>query len=492
MRSAFGTERPEKRSAASAQTAFLRALTISVGSLLLAACKTFSPDGGLGPVAAFAGRELGKDVVAIRNHEDALAARSVVERLLKRPLTADAAVAIALLNNRRLQAAYNELAAAEAAMVGSSLPPNPTFSLSRIAGSGEVEIERRIIADILALATLPLRADIAADRFRQAQLRAVTETLRVAVDARRAWYRAVAASELVGFLTQAQSSAALAAQLAKRLGETGAMNKLDQAREQVFYADVATQLAAARQRADGERERLVRVLGLWGRDLNFRLAAALPRLPARPKTLPAIETDAVKRRVDLQIARLEIDALAKSYGLTNATRFVNLLEVAGVSKTTRAPGEATVRQRGIEVEFQIPLFDFGEVRVREAEQSYMEAVNRLLDKAVNVRSEARDAYRGYRAAYDIAAHHEREVLPLRQIISEETLLRYNAMQIDVFALLAEARQRIAATSAAIEARRDFWLADINLFVAVVGGGAAGDMGEPAKTALTIAGEGAGH
>ena len=51
------------------------------------------------------------------------------------------------------------------------------------------------------------------------------------------------------------------------------------------------------------------------------------------------------------------------------------------------------------------------------------------------------------------------MLPLRKIISDETLLRYNAMQIDVFALLTEARQRIASTTAAIEAERNFWLAE---------------------------------
>ena len=103
----------------------------------------------------------------------------------------------------------------------------------------------------------------------------------------------------------------------------------------------------------------------------------------------------------------------------------------------------------------------------------MQAVNRLIERAVNVRSEARDAYRVYRSTYDIAGHYRREVLPLRKIISDETLLRYNAMQIDVFALLAEARQRIAATTAAIEAQRDFWLADADLAVAVAGGGVAG-------------------
>ena len=461
------------------------------GALALANCAAFSPDGGIGPVATYAREALGKDVATIRSEDDAVAARAAVERLLRRPLTADAAVQIALLNNRRLQAAYNELAVAEADLVQASLPPNPTFSLLRISGSGELEIERRIIADILALATLPARSDIAADRFRQAQLRAIGETARIAVETRRAWYRTVAAYEAGGFLAQAQAAAESATQLARRLGESGAMNKLDQARDQVFYADLTAQVGIARRRAESERERLIRLLGLWGDDLSFRLASALPALPVRPRALPAVETEAIRRRVDLQIARIEADALAKSYGLTNATRFINLLEVAGVSKTS-GPRQAPIRQRGIEVDFQIPLFDFGEVRVRDAEQTYLAAVNRLTDKAIVVRSEARDAYRVYRASYDIAAHYQREILPLRKIISDETLLRYNAMQIDVFALLAEARQRIAATTAAIEAQRDFWLANTNLVAAVAGTGPAGDTGDSTKTAAAATGDAAAH
>jgi len=323
---------------------------------------------------------------------------------------------------------------------------------------------------VLALATLPARAEIATDRFRQAQLQAAADTVRIATEARRAFYRAVAAQALVGYLGQARESGATAAELAKRLGETGAMNKLDQARTQAFHAELAGQLATARQRAMSERERLVRALGLWGEDLGFRLPDALPALP-RVRALGDVEVEAVRRRVDLQIARMEADALAKSHGLSGATRFLNLLDAAGIAKTTRENGE-TLRERGFEVELQVPLFDFGAVRMRQAEESYMQAVNRLAAKAVNVRSEAREAYQTYRAAYDIARHYRREVLPLRQIISEEMLLRYNAMQIDVFALLAEARQRIAAHSAALEAERAFWLAEANLRAALIGGGTA--------------------
>ena len=143
-------------------------------------------------VAGIAGETLRKDVIAIRSEEDAAVARTRIDQLLRRPLTVEAAVQVALLNNRGLQAAYNELSLAEADMVEASLPPNPTFSISRIAGSNAFEYEAQVIADILALATLPARSDIAATRFHQAQLRAVQETLRLAAEVRRAYYHAVA------------------------------------------------------------------------------------------------------------------------------------------------------------------------------------------------------------------------------------------------------------------------------------------------------------
>lgn len=446
------------------------ATTLSM-SLALSGCVTFSQDGGMSLVRDVTSRGIGKEVVAIRSPDEAAEARDRVARLLAHALTADAAVQVALLNNRGLQAAYNELALAEARMVQGSLPPNPTFSISRIEGSVEIEIERKIVANILALAILPARAELERIRFHQAQLKAAEETLRVAAETRRAYYRAVAARERARFLAQANTAADTTAKLGARLGKTGALNKLDQAREQVFYAELTAQLATSRQREASDREALIRALGLWGRDLDFKLPNTLPPLPKQPKSMASVEVEAVRRRVDLQIARMELDALAKSLGLTQATRFINMLDVGLVSKSTKekATGEI-IRDRGIDVEFQIPLFDFGETRLRQAEVTYMQAVNRLEEKAVNVRSEARNAYRTYRSAYDIARHYQREVLPLRKIISDETLLRYNAMLIDVFALIAEARERTVANTAAIEAKQNFWLAATDLGTAITGGG----------------------
>ncbi|MDI4236529.1 TolC family protein [Bradyrhizobium sp. Arg237L] len=446
------------------------AMGLLLAATVLSGCASFSPDSGFAVVSAVTATAGGKEAAFVRSSDDAERVEATVRQLLSRTLTADAAVKVALLNNKGLQAAYNELALAEADMVEQSLPPNPTFAVSRISGNGASEIERQVVGDILALATLPLRSDIARERFRRAQLKAALETLRLAADVRRAYFRAVASNEMSVLLTDAKSTAESTAQLAKKLGETGSLNKLDQAREQVFYAETTADLAAVRQESASARERLARLMGLWGAELTFRIPDKLPPLPRRPQTLPYIEVDAVSHRLDLQIARMELVALAKSLDLTTATRFVTLLDLAGIDRRTRDPEGPPFRERGFDVQFQIPVWDGGEVRVRQVSEIYNQAFNRLTEKAVNVRSEARDAYRVYRSTYDIATHYQREVLPLRQIITEEMQLRFSSMQVDVFALLIEVRQRLASLRAAIEAKRGFFLAQADLRNVVNAGG----------------------
>ena len=167
---------------------------------------------------------------------------------------------------------------------------------------------------------------------------------------------------------------------------------------------------------------------------------------------------------------MQLAGLAKKFGLIQATRFVNTLELAGIDKLERFQGLGETRLNGFEVDFEIPIFDLGETRVRRVEEEYMQAVNRLAEKAVNIRSEAREAYQRYRATYDIARHYQTEVLPLRKIINDEVLARYNGMITDLFQLLADQREGVASTIAAIQARRDFCLAAADLTAVIIGGG----------------------
>jgi len=473
-------------------------------ALVLGGCVTFSADGGLSPVQIVAFAELNKDIVKVSSETEAFAIQKRVEELLKRPLTPDSAVQIALLKNRGLQAEFNDLGVSEAEYVQATLPPNPTLALSRLGGSLELEIERQIIIGLLELATLPARAAIAEQRFRAAQFRTAEAVLRLAAETRRQYYRTVAANQRIAFMQQALSSAEAASELAKQLGETGALNKLEQAREHAFYQELGAQLARARIEQKVERERLIRQLGLWGRDIDFRLPGSLPLLPSRLASARDIERQALERRVDLQALRNDLNAVAGQLGLAQATRFVSDIELAGISSYERAKSVAldhgrlevereTVKRRGLEVEFQIPIFDFGATAARNAQETYMAAANRLAERAVNVRSEAREAHLRYRGTYDLARHYESRVLPLQKTIQEQATLQYSGMLVDVGDLITDARARILSNIDAINARRDFWIAATDLKAALVGGGSGGGEGG-AETAVTAAagGSGGGH
>jgi outer membrane protein TolC len=448
----------------------LRVAALAAAALALSACRSFSPDGGMEAVALVAGSGLNKDVVKVASPAEAVAVQSRVGGLLRRPLSADTAVQIALLNNPGLQAAYNRLGIAEAAAVKASRPPALGVSFSTVSTPVELDIERQIIGSLLSLLTMPARTRIAGETFAQAELTAAEETLRIAAETRRAYVRAVAAREIAAALGEGKASAAAAATLAQQLKQTGAVNKLDQARRQVIAVEMDAELLGARQQAAAAEEQLTRLLGLWHNDLGRSLPSALPSLPNNLRSRGAIEQDAVNARVDVQIARAEMAAMARSYGLTRKTHFLNVLDATGISKTQKDRGERRADGGGYELVLEVPLFDFGRANVREAEQRYLEAANRLGQMGVNAASEAREAYGAYRASFAIARKYHGEVLPLQRTISAETELQYNAMQVDAFALLEAARGRAKAQVASIEAKRNFWLASTNLSVAVLGGG----------------------
>jgi outer membrane protein TolC len=447
---------------------------------LLGACASFSPDGGMGDVASAVRRETGKDVVKIATAEETRAARERMAALLGAPLSADSAVQVALLSNRDLQAAYNELGISEAAYVQASLPKNPGVSVMAYGGTGVANFEIRLIQNLLDLITLPARSRIEAEHYAHAKHVAISTTLALAADVRRALVRAVAAERQVRFLEQARQTADASARLVAKLGEAGQGDQMDQAEIAAFYAELSVRVGQARLAARREREALIRLLGLWGSDIDFQLPADLPPLPEEVITSPNVEVEAINRRVDLTLARHDVAAYARSLKLTQATRYVSMLQLAGLVNNESANpltnANTAITRGGGALDLEIPIFDTGEARERTARETYMRAVNRLTARAVNARSEARIAYETYRSTYDIARFYESRVLPLRQVVSREIELRYStavnvdpALRVDLFKVLTDTRIRIMATAAALDSRRDFWLSDVDLDAALTFG-----------------------
>jgi outer membrane protein TolC len=452
-------------------------LLIMLAALGLGGCAGFTPDGGFDAVANATRTHLGKEVKWPRSAHAQAEVEARVTALLARPLSVEDAVQIALLNNHSLQAAFEELGISEAELVQAGRLPNPRFDLRHAGAAGQYDIEETLSFNVLALLTMPYAHDIEKRRFAQTQNLSVQRVAQLAKDTREAFYAAVAARQSLNYLQQVRIAAETGAELAHRMVSAGNWNRLDQAREQSFYSDAVQNLWRARLAEESARERLMGLLGLPAQPSAqpaaqpaLQLAEVLPELPASLDSLPDVERAVLQGRLDLQLMRMHIDELSKSLGLTKSTRFVNVLDI-GATRVQQGPREEPY-ERGYTVTLEVPIFDSGAARVKKSEAIYAQAVDRFSQAAIEARSQIRLAYADYRAAFELAQRQRDEVLPLRQAIAQQNLLRYNASLISIFELLSDAREQMISVDSYIQCVRDFWIAKSRLDGALLGNSAS--------------------
>ncbi len=469
---------------------FQRGAPIALSAVLLAGCASLTPEQNLNDVQQLtAGRTAGTSVTLQRNNREI---DDAVAELLKAPLSAESAVRIALLNNPGLHSALAQLDISDAQRVQAGRAPNPHVSIAEYAEGSKLEIERVLRFDVVGLLFLPWKAKWQGQQHELAKLQAAQEVIILATNTRKAWINTVAAQQTVAYMGQVKDAAEAGAELARRMARVGNWSKLQQAREQVFLADAAAQLARAQQTLFSERERLTRLMGLWGTQTQFTLAQRLPDLPPQAADMQDMEARALRERLDVRSAVAEAGYVADSLGMTKTVGYLNGLTLAykNANISDSAAGTNDIKH-GWELELPLPIFDWGTARNARAQALYMQSATRVRDVAVKARSEAREAYHGWRTTYDLARHYRDEVVPLRKVISDEVLLRYNGMLASVWDLLGDMRQQVMSVNNAIEAQRDFWLADADLQLTLTGT-SPGTLARPRSGTAAMATASQGH
>ncbi|WP_220805011.1 TolC family protein [Pseudomonas sp. NCCP-436] len=442
----------------------IKPLAMFCAVLLLAGCAGFSRDGGFAAVQHDAESRLNKQLLWARDQEDRSLIELRVAELLANPLSAEAAVQLALLNNRGLQASFDELGIGEADRVQADRLPNPGFSFGRLEKGSEVEYERGLQLNLARWIALPMISRQEGRRFEQLQRQISLAVFELASETLKAWYQAVAAEEGVIYARQVLEAAEAGAELARRMAVVGNFSRLQQAEQQSFYAEVGISLIQAEQIRMRSREQLARLLGLWGGQLDYQLPERLPALPDNAEELLDVERLALSQRQDILSARLDAERLAQNLGAIRTLGFINVLELGVVNnRSNEAP-----TLRGYEVGVELPLFDWGGANKARAEAQYRQALNRAAEIAVNARSQVREAYKNYRNTFELARHYRAEVLPLSRRIAAEKMLRYNGMFISTFDLIADARRQVQAVSSYLQAQLDFWQARVELDRALSG------------------------
>jgi outer membrane protein TolC len=442
---------------------------VATGTLILAGCATVDVKQSIARVNQDAGSLTGGKLTLAQTDRERGELHIAATAILSKPLNADDAVLLALINSPAMQAmlAQSWADAASAAQVGRL--PNPVLTLERLRLPLETDIGRMLAFGLLDVLTLPQRNRSANARIEQVHLQLTNDVVEKVTQVRQAWVTALAAKQSLTYAQQVSDSAEASAELARRMLAVGNFNKLQRARQQAFYADAAAQLANASHAATASREALIRVLGLTDLQAQqMQLPERLPDIPASARTGEDVSSAASRGRLDIKMAQAAVNAAAVAQGLNAITSFTDIeLSVIRNTSIERADGHRT-NARGFEVAVKLPIFDWGGLQRDAMSAQMLVATSRLDATSRAAGSNLREAYSAYRTTYDIAKHYRDEIVPLRKLIADENVLRYNGMLIGVFELLADSRDQIASVIAAIRAQQQFWMADAALQSSILG------------------------
>ncbi len=434
--------------------------------LLAAGCAT--PDASLDRVQSTVAARAGKRVHWMRGGPEDAEIEQGVQAILRRPLTAERAVQVALLSNRELQARFEEIGIAQADVIQAGLVSNPSFAASfrfpDRSPSG-TNVEYSIAQNFLDLLVMPLRKHVAAAQVAAIETRTADGVLKLASEVKIAFYTAQARQQLLDRLRVIAATNETAAEFTKRLHDAGNTSDLELANQEGSYEQSRLDVAQTELQVRRDRERLNRLLGLWGGNTNWAMGDHLPEVPDHESSLQNLEARAVAQRLDLQAARMRLDVIGQSLALRAKTRYLPAEIKLGVDTEQVPDGQ---RVTGPTLDLELPIFNQGQGEIAKLTAQYRQAERELEAMAINIRSEVREARDQLVAARDLTSYIGKKLLPTQQEALNLTLQQSNYMLKGAYDLLLAKQNEVAAERSYIEAWRDYWFARTELERAVGG------------------------
>ena len=444
-----------------------RLLAAALPVVLSAGCASVSPGRGHDRVADLVHARTGARTRWEKGPPDDARVADWVRKQTEQGLTRTRAIEIALVNNPDLGAMYEELGISQADMVQAGLLRNPslgadigfprTQARSPSCGSlwsrtSSTSSSCRCARRSRATSSKPTPCESRTARFRSSRRpkrrsarrrRAASSSSFAARSSRRPRWRTSCPRSSSPPATSTPSS------------EPAEQAALEQARLDLAREEIA-QLEA--------RERLNRLLGLWGETTTWKLTEALPPIPDQELPLAHLESFAIAQRLDVASSRTQAALLHKATDLARTSRLFGRIEV-GVDFHRDPNGP---RVLGPNLVLELPIFDQRQALIARLEAQERQQQRRLAGLAIDARSEVRLADARLRAARQTALHYRDNLLPLRSAILDQSQLHYNGMFIGPYQLLAAKQSEIEARRGYIEAVRDYWSARAELTRALGG------------------------
>ncbi len=445
----------------------LTLLSSAVGLILLAGCAT-APQSSMPAVQAALAQRGDLKANWPQSTEEKSAADQAVAALLAQDLTPDAAVQIALLNNRTLRATFESLGVSQADLMAASRLHNPTFAASirwpdhKPRGPN---VGLSLVADLLDDLLIPIRKRVAREQLSQAEQRVTHEVMALAAEVKTAALTVQGRQDFRARLAAVVEVNAAGADLAQRQYDAGNINRLELANQQVLAQEATLQLTRTDAELRADREHLNRLLGLTSAQTKWKLAGELPGLPPTEADLTQLEDFALAHRLDLAAAKSDVTLAESALGLKRRTRLLPASLALGVETEREVDGS---RISGPSVELGLPIFDQGQADLARLSAEWRRATSLHEALASDIRSETRAARDVLQAARELSDYYSRTLLPQRRLLLRETLLHYNAMQKSNYELLAAKERLLLTERESVEALRDYWIARARLEQAVGG------------------------
>ena len=205
--------------------------------------------------------------------------QAAIRRLLQQELSAETAVQIALLNNRRLQANYESLGIAQADLVEAGLLENPVFSIAVYSGHAGTITEASVVQDFVGVVSLSARKKVGQAAAERTALEVANNAIDLARQVQAQYFTVVGDAQALELTRQVVDATEAAAELAQRQRSAGNLSRRDQSLQQAFYAQMLLESAQAETQLVSDRERLNRLMGVWGRDTGWKTPTRLPSVP---------------------------------------------------------------------------------------------------------------------------------------------------------------------------------------------------------------------
>lgn len=426
-----------------------------ISAISLSACVSVPKDAGFSDVQALSAAAFPVPVEWAGQSISDADADIRIDSLLANPLTEDGVIELGMLSSRELRAALYGLKAARGDYVDSASLPNPFLSavVFDVQGESTTNLEFGGGYELLELLFLPRKIRAGEAGFDAAKLTASEQFIDFALEARLAYYEALASQQMLDLAEQSGEAVQASADTAKAIFDAGNIPEVELRREELLAAEMEVTLIDAKRNARMAKAKLAGLLGLRIDQLaDMSLKGRLRNPPKEPANIGGASS-IEEGNLALKSGAAHMRASAARMGITNVTSLIGDLELEYARERDHGEWET-----GYGAGIELPIFNMGQGKREAARARLMAMTARLEGSRRSLGVAAKTIQEDLESAREKALLQRQKILPLAGQVLKGSQLDYNAMQIGVFRLLGAKRDQLAAGQAYIDALKDYWSA----------------------------------